>query len=241
MKIESGPAAGRLRKIGITAAILLAFAVWFAWDGWVGYPRHNRQLYANQFPARPNPETIQINPLATSALAKSLASSASPAADAEKQLGPPQLKTEHDLRWFGPAGTLVVPIPQGAPTFDDKGVKSDVDLMLQKSIAAGLALGFVAVAVNFLRVRGTRYTLDDAGLKLPGKPAIAWDNMKKLDGDRVDEQGWVALHYANNGATEIARLDSFEIAAFGDFIDAICQKKGFENPLPVRSAADSRG
>jgi hypothetical protein len=65
--------------------------------------------------------------------------------------------------------------------------------------------------------------------------------MKKIDGDRVDEQGWVGLHYAENGATEIARLDSFEIAAFGDFIDAICQKKGFENPLPVRSATDSPG
>ncbi len=241
MKIECGPAAGRLRKIGITAAILLAFSVWFGWDGWVGYPRHNRQRYADQFPTRPNADTIQINSQATAAVAKELASASDPAAEAEKRLGPPQLKTEHDIRWFGPAGTLVVPVPQGAPAFDDKGVKSDVDLMLQKSISVGLGLGFLAVAANFLRVRNTRYTLDDAGLKLPGKPLIPWDAMKKLDGDRVDEQGWVGLHYADNGGTEIVRLDSFEIDAFGDFIDAICQKKGFENPLPVRSATDSRG
>jgi len=241
MKLECGPAAGRLRRIGITAAILLAFSVWFAWDGWVGYPRHNRQRYADEFPSRPDPDTIQVNPLVNAALAKELASAPNPAAEAEKRLGPPSLKTEHDLRWFGPAGTLVVTFAQGVPTFDDKGVKTDVDLMLQKSLAIGLFVGFLAVAANFLRVRATRYALDDAGLKLPGRATIAWDAMTKLDGDRVDEQGWVGLHYAHNGAGQIVRLDSFEIALFGDFIDAICQMKGFENPLPVRSATDSRG
>lgn len=233
MRIESGPAPDKLRRAGIRTVILLAVGVWFAYDGWVGYPKQNRQEYSEQFAERPNPASLAIHPEITEEFTKQL-DARNTLSDAEKRLGPPAMKTDLDARWFGPAGTLIVPVRGGAATF--KSAKhTATDMLVQRAIAIGLLLAFVVSAAAMLRLRSTRYALDDSGLTLPKVGSIGWDAMQKLNGDRVEEVGWVELHYADGGGGKSVRIDSFEIAAFGEIVDAICERKGFENPLPVRT------
>jgi len=235
MNIQCGSSPDRMRRAGIRTIILLALGVWFAYDGWIGYPHQIRQEYSQQFSQRPDPDAIKIHPEVNAAFVDQLDKS-SPLSDAEKRLGPPDLRNDLDARWFGPYGTLVIPSGGGPPSFLKPVKHGATDVLVQRAIATALLLGFVISAVAMLRVRSKRYTLDDRGLTLPGSDTIAWDAMQRLDGDRIEEKGWVELHYAEAGQPKTARLDPFEIERFGEIIDAICERKGFENPLPVKSS-----
>jgi hypothetical protein len=233
MNINSGPSSDRLRRAGIRTAVLLAVGAWFAYDGWIGYPRQNRQEFSEQYAERPDPATVPINPEVTSEIVRQLEPSMN-AEEVEKRLGPPAMKTDLDARWFGPAGTLVVPLRGGGPTFKS-AKRTATDLLVQKGIAVLLLGGFIVSLGFMLAARQSRYILDDRGLTLPKLGTIGWDAIQKLDGERVEEKGWVELHYAEGSETRTARLDAYDIAAFGEMIDAICERKGFENPLPVKS------
>ncbi len=232
MNIQSGPSSDRLRRAGIWTVALLAVGLWFAYDGWVGYPHQNRQEYSEQFPNRPAAETVKVQAEVTPELLAQLGTTGV-AAEAEKRLGPPTLRTELDSRWFGPAGTLVVPA-NGSAAFKP-AKRTATDILVQRAIGVALLAAFLVSAALMLRLRSQRYVLDERGLTIPGAATIAWAAMSKLDGDQVEEKGWVQLHFNGNGGQQTVRLDSFEIAEFGPMIDAICEHKGFENPLPVKS------
>ena len=58
--------------------------------------------------------------------------------------------------------------------------------------------------------------------------------MKALETSRFTKKGWVDLVYDDNGVEREMRLDEYHLAAFEEIIDAICVRKGFANPLPVR-------
>ncbi len=68
--------------------------------------------------------------------------------------------------------------------------------------------------------------------------------MKALETEMFDKKGWVDLVYDENGAERDIRLDEYHLARFDEVIDAICERKGFRNPLPVDGAdkehADAR-
>lgn len=233
MRIESGPAPERVRRAAIFTVILLVGCAWFAYDGWVAWPAQNRHEFAEQFPSRPDPASISVDGRVRESLLRDQGGKAS-AAELESQLGPAHLTTELEMRWFGPGGSIVVP-KSGGPAQFRSAKRTETDLMLQRAIAIALAVAFAISAVRLLSLRSVRYVLDDQGLTMPRAGTIAWDAMQRLDGEKVDEKGWVDLHHTAGAEKRVTRLDSFEIASFGEFIDAICEKKGFENPLPVRS------
>lgn len=233
MRIESGVAAERTRKLAITGVVLLAAAGWFAYDGFVGYPRHNRDQYLMQFPPGTPADAVKVDPRVTRKLAAELTTATR--TDIEKRLGEPHVHDEKTARWFGPAGVLVAPnTGTGAQIREDGQIKNETDLLTQRLIAALLGAGGLIALLRMLMFRSRRYTLDDRGLSGLSPQPIGWDQMTRLNGDQVDEKGWVDLHYTESGQPRSVRLDSYEIAAFGEIIDGICEKKGFENPLPVR-------
>ncbi|MFO0973049.1 MAG: hypothetical protein U1A27_06385 [Phycisphaerae bacterium] len=231
MRIESGPATERVRRTAIMTVVVVAIASWFAYDGWVNYPGQNSQWFLSQYPRGSAPATAPIDARVTPALAERL-KGAKPA-DVEKELGAAPLKHESGWWWFGPTGALVVS-PGGGAAFHG-APKGAMDLLLQRVIAVLLGVVGIGMAVQLVRIRGARYTLDDAGLSGLTATPIRWEQMTRLDGQRVDEKGWVDLHYDADGRPRKVRLDSYAIAAFGEIIDRICEKKGFENPLPVRA------
>jgi hypothetical protein len=103
-------------------------------------------------------------------------------------------------------------------------------------ISIVLAVVAVAALIHVVRVRRTWLELDDTGLTYRGAGPIAWVQMKRLDTARFREKGWVDLYYDDKGTERRLRIDEYHIAAFDEVIDAICQKRGFENPLPPPGA-----
>lgn len=218
--------------------------MWFAYDGWVGYPRQNRQEYENLFKPEPAPESLKIYPKVTKALEESLAGAKSLAEISQAVGGEPSRKTAVDCDWFGPTGRLTVKLsgdaPAGPPEFKEAR-KSDTELISQKGIALALVAGAVVTLARLAKIRSTRYVLDDNGLSAAGVGPIPWDAMQRLDTDSYVEKGWVDLRYVAGGQERSVRLDSYEIAAFDDIIDEICRRKAFENPLPVEKGGSATG
>lgn len=162
MHIESGTTKERRTRVLILFLAPLVFTGWFAYDGWIGYPRDNK---------------------------------------VRQQAG---AGLEH----------------------------SREDILTQKCMAGGCALAVIAAAVHLVRVLRTRVVLDDQGLRYGRKPVIGWDQMRGLDSQRYEAKGWVALVHQSPSGESRQRLDSYHLAGFEDMVDAICERKGFANPLP---------
>lgn len=240
--IECGTTGERRTRITILVVALLASSLWFAYDGWIGWPAQNEREYREQLPPDARGADLRILPDVTEAKAKTLAT-ARTLEEIETVLGgSPGAKTAFDVRWYGPGGSVVVELKDGRPsgpvTFRPAR-RTETSLLWQKIIAVGLFLGFLAALRRFIRVRGERYRLDDSGVTIRNTGPIHWESMQRLESDRYVEKGWVDLHYTENGSPKTIRLDSYEIADFDDFIDEICRRRGFENPLPVGATTDT--
>lgn len=239
MRIESGPATDRTRRQLLVLIFVLIGGVWFAYDGWIAWPRANRAEYVDLFDTKPPIDALKIYPAVTEKQTAGLAG-AKTLAELEQALGgPPSRATPGEVEWFGVAGRIAVKVQDGRPTAQPEfksARRTETDLLWQKAIGVGLVVLALGLLAKFMRLRGLRYTLDDAGLSVPGSGAIGWDAMKKLDIDRYVEKGYVDLRYSESGQEKSVRLDSYEIAAFDEIIDELCRRKGFENPLPVEKA-----
>jgi len=97
--------------------------------------------------------------------------------------------------------------------------------------SGGFGILGVITLVILIRARGKRLVLDDTGLQIDGRPVIPFDAMTGLKTDRWDAKGWVDLEYDSNGRSASTRLDSFKIDPCKPIIAAICDKKGFTNPI----------
>jgi hypothetical protein len=230
--IECGTTSERRTRLGLITAALLAFGLWFAYDGWVGYPTQNREELLGQLPPDTSREEIPFYPGVTTSLFRELPSPAS-REDVERAVGgPPSVKSDLDVRWFGPAGQIVVESRDGRPSpavYRDTR-RSETDLRWQRIIAMGLLAAFVIAALRLLPVLTARYRLDGEGLTLARQGLIRWDAIEQLDASRYAEKGWVELVCRDGDERKAVRLDSYEIAALDDMLEEICRRKGFASP-----------
>jgi len=247
MHIESGPTTERIVRTSLLVAMVVVFAIWFSYDGWIGYPKVNYKDHIDQFPvqeqeavrtesARRVYENIQENiiPALEKALREPTLAEQKAAIEAVVG-GPPSYETDQSLYYFGPAYRVKIPVWQvgSIKVVGQQTPKSRADILGQQVIAGVLGVFALGLIWFLLRVVRTRLKLDDIGLTFKGKGPIAWDDMIDLDTSRFNEKGWVDLIYNDHGTQRKLRLDEYHIARFEDVIDAICEKKGFENPLPV--------
>jgi hypothetical protein len=162
MHIESGTTKDRRNRVLIMFVATLIFAAWFAYDGFVGYPKDNADL-------------------------------------AEKEKPP---------------------------------AHSREDILTQKiGACAFIALALLAT-VHLVRVLRTRIVLDDDGMRYNSRPTIGWGGMIALDSRLYESKGFVDLVYSTAGGEQRQRLDAYHVGRFEEIIDAICERKGFVNPLP---------
>jgi len=253
MRIESGPTTERKVRSTLMLIMFSAFSAWFAYDGVYGYPRQNHEEFLKQIPAEER-DKARMGPVYESVrftesrghdatadrVQKALLSSS--VGDRKKALfelfgGKPSYENADSIHYFGPAYRVVVPLAGGVPTTDPvagRGQRKDTDILTQKILGGGLALFSTYLIWFVISVRRTRAVLDESGLAFNGIGPIGWDDMKSLDITRFARKGTVDLHYNDHGAERSLRLDEYYLAAFDDIIDAICARKGFENPLPVK-------
>lgn len=245
MTIESGPTRERVIRTTIPLIMVGVFAVWFAYDGWVGYPKRNFVDHLEQLSAeeRAQAQNAPIYPkIVEGMLSGEMVSKIQTAIMAtgqeakrkglEKVLGvPPSWESNGVWYYFGPAYRLRV-----SPPDDIDGVKTTkttTDILGQKVISVVLSVGTVALLWLIISVLRTHLVLDAQGIVFGKCRPISWDVIKELRADSFDRKGWVDLIYTENGTDRKLRLDDYHLAKFDQIIDAICDKKGFKNPLPV--------
>jgi hypothetical protein len=250
MRIECGPTTERVIRNTLLLIFIALFAAWFAYDGWKGWPEQNHREFLEQIPVDERPLAAK-GPIYDSVTEKSVEQAdaclrqgtgvaAQKAALAKLYGGPPTYENARGWYYFGPVYRVTLPLDLGGPAMKaagQRGQRGVYDLVFQKFLAIGLGGFALFMAWFVMRIRRTRVVLDEGGLTSRDKGPIRWEDMKALDISRFARKGCVDLVYNDNGTERSLRLNEYHVAAFEDVIDALCARKGFENPLPVKEAA----
>ena len=246
MPIESGPNAERKVRSTLLFLLVAIFAFWYGYDGWFGYPKNNVNDFLKTLPADQRPqggklpvyESVNEENILRLEKLKIHIEDNPETAIGNVLGGPPSLKAPDAWYYLGPAHVVRFALREGRPvdvTFP-KPPHTATDIRWQKYYGYGLtALAGIAL-IYVIRVRMARARLDDAGLTLGSRPTIAWDSMKRLDSSAFRKKGWVDLYHGD--PEEPTRIDEYHYARFDEIIDAICARKGFDNPL-IKDSAES--
>ncbi len=242
MRIDSGPTGERrvrtlLMFIGVTT-----FALWFGYDGWIGYPGKNLAEHLEQLPSgeRERASNVVISNRVTAASVEAARAALKKRKSAERRAeletlyqGPPSHKNAEAWYYFGPTYGITITLENGrlANVIGRKTKKSATDLLIQRILAVGLGIGSLALLWSLVRVFQTRLVLDDGGLSYRGRGPIRWEDMEALDTRRFAKKGWVDLSHDDHGTKRTLRLDEYHLAEFAAVIGEMCRRKGFENPL----------
>ncbi|MBN1346176.1 MAG: hypothetical protein JXQ73_26040 [Phycisphaerae bacterium] len=257
MRIVTGTTNERLARAGIMTLALLAFAVWFAVDGLYRYPRKALEpfmvdLKLTELPV-PHPKLGYAYPEEPKKKYEQGAKEGLTKSEVLADLGEP-LKVEHDVatkndfwHYVGRYGRLSLEVQRTedpnvgnviAAQWEETSSDYRYESVRQQqfwSIVCAVA-GLVGV-VWTIRTWRTRVTVDDTGLSYD-RLTIPWDSMIELDSDAYHEKGWVKLTYASGQSERRIKLDSFKIEAYDEIITAICDRKGFANPIPIDEYID---
>ncbi len=252
MLIESGPTTERRVRTSLGFLMVAVFAVWFGYDGWIGYPEHNREEHLEQLAVeeREQAANLPVYDSVTEAendgLAKALRQ---PNLAAQEQAlerlygAPPSFRGKAAWYYFGPVYCVKIPIDGGklGDAMPLRLQKTALDILLQKGLA--IALGIVGLVLGWqvLGVMRTRLRLDDEGLVYRGRGRVAWDDMKSLRSGEFAKKGWVDLVYMRGGAERLLRLDEYHLAEFVAALNQICERMGFENPLSKNEPVAASG
>jgi hypothetical protein len=245
MRIESGPTGERKVRTMLMLLMVGVFAVWFAYDGWIGWPGENTKEHLDQLPPemRKDAKLVLSDKVVPGKieqvrdLIKGL--------DVSRQrkeltefLGAAPIETPARWFFFGPTHRIEIGVEGGRlqKAVDRDTARSHFSIWLQKALAVGLGVCTFFLIWFVMRVRKTHVVLDDGGLSYNSIGPIAWDDMQALDITQFAPKGYVELIYKEHGAQRRLRLDEYHLALFDDIIDALCAKKGFENPLPVKDS-----
>lgn len=245
MLIESGPNAERKVRSFLLFLMVAVFAGWYGYDGWVGYARDNVNDFLKTLPAehRPKPgdlkvyETVNEESIARLQNLKVHIEGNPETAIGNVLGGPPSLKTPDSWYYIGPAHIVRFALREGRPVEVNlvKTPHTATDIRWQKYYGYGLTVLAACALIYVIRVRMAKARLDDTGLTLGSPPTIAWDAMKRLDTTHFRKKGWVELYHGD--PEEPAKIDEYHYAKFDEIIDAICARKGFDNPL-IKATAE---
>lgn len=228
-----------IRK-GIFVGMVVVFGAYFAYDGYIGYPRKNLDQIRKSRPEMVPLEHPPINWRVTVENTGRIEADKLTSLDKVKDvLGDPDHQSDDGLSfyWFGPAVAMKVTtigqdvIPRGNIHRATAAYKTELDMRSQKILALVLAILGIPLIVHYLRVLTYSVRLDDQGLKVSGKPLIPFEAMTGLDAARYRDKGRVELQYNRDGQDATVRLDDYWIRDFNTLINALCERKGFENPL----------
>ncbi len=247
MPIESGPTGERKVRSLLLFLMVFSFALWFAYDGWIGYPAENIKENVEQLPLEyretaKNPRIYDtVHEGNTPAVRKLIKQHFKDFPTARAKLeefygGPPSFEIKDAIYYFGPSYHIIFrfdAVDKDEWIVARKTEKTATSILWQKGLAIGLLAYSAYLFLFVMRVRKTRLVLDQDGLSFRGVGPITWESMRSLDISRFSRKGFVDLMYDDNGAERRLRLDEYHLEKFDDIIDELCAKKGFENPLPL--------
>lgn len=240
--IHSGTSTERIVRSLVLLVLVAGFGAWSLWDGYVGYPRENiRAIFEDVLGTDPPNPLPAPHP------------SVSPALDAQFKEGDPYAAVAPHISapgfwneqgnivvYIGHRGFVRVELDRGGIERHGwvKGPKhSATDLVWQKGIGYVLMPVTLLVLLNFARVIGTRASLTDEGLKLPGRRLIALSSISAVRDGPYRDTHWI--DYDADGTQQSAKLDAYVITAAPAIVAAIRQRlSAGEQPSEDVDSAD---
>lgn len=247
VRIESGPTRERIVRSSLMFLLFAGGGIWFAYDGWKGYPEANFREHLETLPTeeREQAKNAVIYPnvcqetweQAKEAFRKVGLTNQRKALE-ELYGGPPSHETTQAWYYFGPDFRVKIPLKGGRidQPVPQIAVKRNLDIAVQRGVAIGLGLVSFVVLIHVIRVVTTHLVLDENGLTYRGKGSVAWDHMLALNSERFRKKGWVDLVYSNNGNERKLRLDEYHLARFSDVMAEICSRKGYQDPVELEKS-----
>lgn len=230
--IISGTSTERIIRSLLFSLLVDFFAVYFLYDGHVGYPHKNMVqlaslmgLSAAEAPA-PNPEMTEARGLKLAETIRAGETLEKLTAD----LGNPPIRQSDAVYYPGPGGWLLVQLDRDRVREArwTKGPHSEADQKIQKWIGWGLIAVGLAATLNLARVIGTRASLTAEGLRVSGRPIIPLASMTALK--QVGQNFNVSdLEYAADGATKSLRLDPYMFKQARAIAQEIASQKGWKS------------
>jgi hypothetical protein len=233
--IISGTTVERLIRTLLFSVLVDVFAVLYFWDGYVGYQRQNAQEFAKLL-GLPTDAAPPIHGELSSAAGRRLAAelkSGEELSKAAEHLGSPSVRQPDAAYYLGPGGWLKLSL-RGDRVQEatwKKAGHTESDQQLQRWIGFVLLFVGVGATLQLARVLSTRATLSDSGLRIVGRPPIPFEAMTELRKPASGRVGIVELVYESNGRGGVVRLDDYVIKKLPAMVAAICERKGFSNPL----------
>jgi hypothetical protein len=241
-RIASGPSRERIVRHLLVTLLVTAFSVAFLLDGFGGYAENNvRQLVKSLgLPADHLPRHDQELTVAAAAAHRKNLTGGMTAGAVTEMLGEPAIRHGDAWYYLGPGGHLRADFAEGQAGRETgrlesatwvAGVHTETDIRLQKLIGFGLAAPAIVLIFVFVRVVTRRTVLDDRGLQVPGRPIIPWETITDLGAAGDRDSLSVELTHVASGAPAPLYLERYDVVRLADFVDAICEKRGFPNPL----------
>jgi hypothetical protein len=233
----------RIVRNGIVTAMVVGFAGWSFYDGYVGYPKKNLEQAKLELPAELQ-HTAAINERVTEKAANGFANGIN-IKEISAAIGPPAWRGDfggvHEKAvWFGRGGSLITLVDKIGMTRTvewKSGKYKETDLWLQKLMGLILAPLGIIMLIRLIAMSTRGAELSDQGLKPSGKDLIPFEAMTGWDAETYKDRGQITLEYeTSNGKGEYV-LDDYKLAAFKTIVNEISKHKGFDNPIKTDGAS----
>jgi hypothetical protein len=228
--ITSRTSTERIVRSLLLSLLVDVFAIYFLYDGYVGYPQKNAVQFASLF-GKSVAEAPAPNSQVTAERGRRITESMRAGEPLEKvtaEFGPPAVRQADAAYFLGPGGWLKVDVEgdrvRAAKWFDAPHTESDQSI--QRILGWILvAVGFAAT-LNLARVLATRAQLTDAGLQVTGRSLVPFESMTALR-HSTSAAGVSELDYSHNGQSSTLRLDPYLYKEASNIARAIAERKGF--------------
>lgn len=242
--IHSGSSHQRMMRVMSLTVMVIGFAATFLLDGYRGYPHRNLQELGKHLGLSSTEVLpIEIRPELTAAKAKELIDIIGQERPRDASaltglLGQPSYFRGQEFYYVGEAGWLRVDwhSTDGARAEWVGAGKSETDIAWQKWIGFGLLVIGWALLVHLLRVVFFRASLTEAGLKIGRRPFIPLDAITSIRADNFQKTGRVEIRASVEGREIVVATDDYEVKELKSLVAAICNARGFENPLEQKPA-----
>lgn len=236
MRLESGPAKADRNWQIVRSVLFMGFALYFVYDGAIGWPAANRReaekmLQARPFDGRLQYDQLQETPTKPQFENVKLAAPFSQS-DLRAQLGEPTLVEDNDEYYVSRYGFGKATIRAGRVKAEDmlwKEWKYPRDKVISQFYWAILpALPGLYFLWRLYKAATLRVVIDDDGMTYDGKP-IPFDKMVALRD--YNPKGWIDLYHQTASGQKKLRLDNEKVMKFDEIVAAICAAKGFPNEV----------
>lgn len=226
----------RIIRAVIAFLLLTGFAAAFLWDGYVGYPKKNRDEFVKLIGWTGTEPRIIENLDDGPALADAIEREKWTLDRVTQKLGPPSVTLKDEVYFLGKAGWLKLQMLPGGQSTEKvsqsvnkvswhNAPTSATDQKFQRWIGWALAPLSLIFLVQLVRVLRTRASLTAQGVTITGHGHIPMEAITGIRPDPSGKPGLYVLEYTHEGHIHRVRMDSYLYHELPKLIEAVSPAK----------------